>query len=226
MQGALVTGRSDAVLPAEPYADQVQCWPRDGRHIMAHYDDETIVVYQAYNSGVADYAVKHGQLGGPHFSFARMSWIKPNFLWMMYRCGWASKENQERVLGLRIGVAFFESILEAAVPSSFDADLYSGHEDWKRALQRSEVRLQWDPDHDPSGAKQERRAVQLGLRGETLRAFATTQMREVIDMTPFVHEQAHFVNSEHLLTPVERTYRPKSAAARRQVALSDDGGRA
>jgi len=24
----------------------------------------------------------------------RMTWIKPNFLWMMYRSGWASKKNQ------------------------------------------------------------------------------------------------------------------------------------
>lgn len=137
-----MTPPRDIRLPSAFHADQVQRWPRDGRHIMAHYDEETIVVYQAYNSAVADYAVKHGQLGGPHFSFTRMSWIKPNFLWMMYRCGWASKENQERVLGLRIGTDFFEAILEAAVPSSFDADLYVSHEDWKRALQRSEVRLQ------------------------------------------------------------------------------------
>lgn len=214
-----MTGRGDAVLPAEPYADQVRRWPRDGRHIMAQYDDETIVVYQAYNSGVADYAVKHGQLGGPHFSFGRMSWIKPNFLWMMYRCGWASKENQERVLGLRIGADFFESILEAAAPSSFDAGLHASHEDWKQALKRSDVRLQWDPDHDPGGARQERRAIQLGLRGEMLRAFATTQLLEVIDMTPFVHEQARRVGGAGLMTPSERPYLPKSAAARRQIGL-------
>jgi hypothetical protein len=221
MQGALVTEQGDILPPAELYTDQVRRWPRDGRHIMAHYDDASIVVYQAYNSGVADYAVKHGQLGGPHFSVARMSWVKPNFLWMMYRCGWASKENQERVLALCISTAFFDSILEAAVPSSFDADLYSSHEDWKRALENSEVRLQWDPDHDPSGARQERRAIQLGLRGQTLRAFATTQMLEVIDMTPFVREQARRVVDGQLMTPSERPYSPKSTAARRQVGLSD-----
>src|SRR5262245_28090225 len=98
---------------------------------MAHYDDVPIVVYQGYSSGVADYAVKHGQLGGPHFSFVRMSWIKPNFLWMMYCCGWATKENQERVPGLRIGLRFFDRILEAAAPSVFDAARYGDHEYWK-----------------------------------------------------------------------------------------------
>ncbi|MFT5999906.1 MAG: hypothetical protein ACI81P_002365 [Neolewinella sp.] len=39
----------------------------------------------------------HQQLGGPAFSYQRMSWIKPNFLWMMYRCGWAKKQDQERL---------------------------------------------------------------------------------------------------------------------------------
>ena len=208
-------------LPTELFDDQNRRWPSEGRHILACHDAETIVVYQAYNSGVAGYAVKHGQLGGPHFSFARMSWIKPNFLWMMYRCGWASKENQERVLALRISTAFFDSILEAAIPSSLDAELHASHEEWKRALENSEVRLQWDPDHDPSGAKQERRAIQLGLRGETLRAFATTQMLEVIAMTPFVHEQACHVADGQLMTPFERPFSPKSAAARRQLGLSD-----
>jgi len=28
-----------------------------------------------------------------------MSWIKPNFLWMMYRCGWGTKEGQQVTLG-------------------------------------------------------------------------------------------------------------------------------
>jgi len=208
-----------------PYREQVARWPRDGRHILAHYDDETVIVYQAYNRNVAEYAVRHGQLGGPHFSFARMSWIKPNFLWMMYRCGWATKENQERVLGLRIGLSFFDRILEAAVPSAFDAARYGDHGSWKAALERSEVRLQWDPDHAPSGAPEERRAIQLGLRGDILRAYATTELREVIDMTPSVHEQArHAAASPQLLrTPVERPYWPGSVAAREAIALDTVG---
>ena len=43
-----------------------------------------------------------------------MSWIKTNFLWMMYRCGWASKKNQERVLAVRITREGFETILKNA----------------------------------------------------------------------------------------------------------------
>ncbi|MEZ5957060.1 MAG: DUF4291 domain-containing protein [Hyphomonadaceae bacterium] len=202
------------------YAEQNAVWPRSGRHILAHFDEETIIVYQAYKTSTRDWSIPRGQLGGPEFSFNRMSWIKPNFLWMMYRCGWASKEAQETVLALRIERAFFESVLEQAVPSSFDATLYSDQVAWKEALASSDARLQWDPDHAPSGAVVERRAIQLGLRGQMLRTLATTALREVIDMTAFVHEQAALVATPSLLTPVERPYLPDSAAAKRQVGLA------
>lgn len=205
-------------LKTELYLEQTETWPTVGRHVLAQYDDDTIIVYQAFNSNVADYAVKHGQFGGPHYSFSRMSWIKPNFLWMMYRCGWATKENQERVLALRISRAFFDSILEQAVVSSFDPEHFADQVAWKHAIETSNVRLQWDPDHDPAGAKQARRAIQLGLRGDVQRALATTELREVVDMTPFVIEQSKAPLAS-LHTPRERPYWPASEAARCQIGL-------
>jgi hypothetical protein len=54
-------------------------WPASGKHILAHFDDESIVVYQAYRPETALYALQHGHFGGPTYSFNRMSWIKPNF---------------------------------------------------------------------------------------------------------------------------------------------------
>lgn len=44
-----------------------------------------------------------------------MSWIKTNFLWMMYRCGWCTKKNQERVLAVRITREGFDTILSKAL---------------------------------------------------------------------------------------------------------------
>ena len=55
----------------------------------------TVVVYQAFNPEIAQYAVQNQHFGGPAYNFNRMSWIKTNFLWMMYRSGWATKKNQE-----------------------------------------------------------------------------------------------------------------------------------
>jgi len=168
------------VLVTELYRDQAAGWPQEGRHILAQFDDETVVVYQAYRPAIGLFAAEHGTFGGD-FSYSRMSWVKPNFLWMMYRAGWGTKEGQEVILALRLRRTFFDSLLAAAVPSSWDQDRYAEKEEWSLAVGRSDVRLQWDPDHHPSGAKLLRRAIQLGLRGEALEAFGRSELVEVID---------------------------------------------
>jgi hypothetical protein len=80
-----------------------------------------------------------------------MSWIKPNFLWMMYRSGWGTKPDQEVTLAVRLKREAFDFILAQAVRSTFVPEVYSIHQAWKERLALSQVRLQWDPDHDPSG---------------------------------------------------------------------------
>jgi hypothetical protein len=78
-------------LVTEPYLLQTTSWPNSGRHILAQFDDESVIVYQAYRPAIGHFAAQHGYFGGPS-SLSRMSWNKPNFLWMMYRCGWVSQE--------------------------------------------------------------------------------------------------------------------------------------
>ena len=212
-----------ASIPTQPYADQAARWPTSGQHILANYDDSSIVVYQAYRASIGLYAIEHRQLGGPDFSFDRMSWIKPNFLWMMYRSGWGTKQGQEITLGLRISIDFFETLLEQAVPSTYDASMFRSDAEWKDALAASAVRSQWDPDHAPSGASLKRRALQLGLRGTALEAFAQQELLEVIDLTAFVEAQrpnAAGGSSTRLLTPAERVYVPRSVTARQRVRLT------
>jgi Domain of unknown function (DUF4291) len=197
-------------LPTARYLDQVATWPTEGRHILAHYDADTIVVYQAYRPSIGHYAIKHAAFGG-EFSYSRMSWIKPNFLWMMYRSGWGTKEGQEITLGLRLRRRFFDSILAQAVASSLNQSDQASQEDWKASLARSNVRLQWDPDHHPRGNALARRAIQLGLRGAVLEDFGKRELIEVIDMTEFVSEQRTLlsrVGVGELRTPVERVYVP------------------
>lgn len=197
-------------LATESHVAQRARWPREGEHIMAHYDETSIVVYQAWRPSTGHHAIRHGKLGGPDFSFNRMSWIKPNFLWMMYRSGWGTMPGQEVVLGLRIRRSFFDALLAQAVPSGFQPGGEQSHEAWQQAVATSSVRQQWDPDHAPSGARLQRRAIQLGLRGEVLRAYAEPELLEVIDMSGFVAEQrAHASDDNPLLhIPVERPYLP------------------
>src|ERR1700729_2363965 len=128
------------VLLTELYTEQVKIWPKTGRHILAHYDDRSVIVYQAYRPSIGRYAVQHGKFGGD-FSYSRMSWVKPNFLWMMYRSGWGTKEGQEITLALRIRTPFLDPVLAAAVPSSWDRAMFPSDDDWCAALSRSSVRL-------------------------------------------------------------------------------------
>jgi hypothetical protein len=208
-------------MKTKPYLEQLAFWPTSGRHILAQFDDRSVYVYQAYRPEIADYAVKNQQFGG-EFSFNRMSWIKPNFLWMMYRSGWASKEGQERILAIKLKRQFFDEVLRSVVPSTYDQAQYSTKESWQVAVANSEVRLQWDPDHEPMGRRVERRAVQIGLRGNALRQYGQSELLSIEDITPFVIEQrAHLVGDmSSLVTLEEHVYDPGVDAA---VALNLKG---
>ncbi len=189
------------------YLQQLQTWPQSGKHIMAQFDDDSIIVYQAYSPEIATFAIQHQYFGGA-FSYKRMSWIKPNFLWMMFRSGWASKPGQERVLAIRIRRSFFDELMKHAVASSYDPAAFSTQAAWKQAIETSDVRLQWDPDHDPAGNCMERRAVQLGLRGETLRRYGREAIVDINDVTDFVkQQQLNIANHTLLLLPAESVYR-------------------
>src|SRR6266849_463738 len=102
------------VLATEPYNEQVEVWPKTGRHILAQYDDHSVIVYQAYRPSIGRFAAEHGKFGGD-FSYSRMSWVKPNFLWMMYRCGWGQKADQQTILAVRLVRAAFDEILRQSV---------------------------------------------------------------------------------------------------------------
>jgi hypothetical protein len=203
------------------YAEQARRWPQSGRHILAQFDDETIIVYQAYRPSIGRFAVEHGRFGGD-FKYTRMSWIKPNFLWMMYRSDWGAAKGQEVVLALRLRRAFFESLLENAVASSFSSAHFEDDDEWQAALEQSEVRLQWDPDHLPNGKPCARRAIQLGLRGAALEAFGQHEIIEVIDISEFVagqREKRYAWRNGELITPTEDVFEPVSRTAAEVVGL-------
>jgi hypothetical protein len=176
-------------MKLENYTEQLKRLPLTGKQIIGRCDQDTIIVYQAFNHHIAEYATQHQKFGGPHYSFSRMSWIKPGFLWMMYRSGWANKKEQERILAITLPLEKFRIILLEATISSYSEELYATHQDWKQELERTEVRLQWDPDHDPEGNKQERKAIQLGMKGHILKQFCTEWISGIADITEFVLQE-------------------------------------
>lgn len=69
----------------------------------------------------------------------------------------------------------------------YDASLFSTIGAWNDALRRSDVRCQWDPDRDLSDRKMERRAIQLGIRGETVRRYVHEWILGIEDVTDLAH---------------------------------------
>ncbi len=202
-------------MKLQNYIKQKDSWPQSGRHILAQYDDESIIVYQAFRPEIAEYALKNQAFGG-EYSFTRMSWIKPNFLWMMYRSGWGTKLGQEYTLALRLKRDFFEKILLNAGWSSYATDRYLSHEEWKHHVQNTTVRLQWDPDHLPNGDKEARKAIQLGLKDDMLTRLNDEGIIEILNMNSLVEEQrtiAFSNNWEALKTPLESVFTPHEDAA-------------
>jgi len=209
-------------LKTEKYLTQNSQWPQKGKVILAQYDEESIVVYQAYRSSIGHFAVTHKYFGGD-FKLDRMSWIKPNFLWMMYRSGWGTKDGQEVILAITLKREAFDQILSLVVHSSFDSSRYANEKDWKYALKSSSVRLQWDPDHDPIGTKLTRKAIQLGLRNETLEKYSKEWVLDIEDISEFVKEQrsnARPTLYENLVTPKENLYLIKDPELAKRVGAS------
>jgi hypothetical protein len=185
-------------MKKEKYKEQQKRLPKEGQQIIGSMEAENIIVYQAFNNQIAAYAVANQKVGGNAYSFTRMSWIKPGFLWMMYRAGWATKENQERILKISFPLAYFKTILSQATFSSYKREFYSSEEIWRDELEKTEVRLQWDPDHDPFGNKETRKAMQIGMKGEILRKFCTVWVTKIEDISDFVEDEFKKVSSHNI----------------------------
>ena len=180
-----------------PYLEQIKEWPKEGHHIMAQYNDDRIVVYQSYRPEIGNYAAKNQYFGGA-FSLNRMTWIKPNFLWMMYRNGWGTKLGQEVVLAIHLKRLAFERYVTNAVHSTYETDIHESKEQWKTLVKESDIRLQWDPAHEPNGAKLERRAIQIGIRGEQIVRYSKEDIIEIEDISEYVREQGKLVELNQL----------------------------
>ena len=164
------------------------------KQIRAVYTADTIRVYQAYRSEIAEQAVKLGHFGDK-FSLERMTWIKPSFLWMMYRCGWAKKEGQERVLAIDIDRTGFDSMLKNAVVSSYKKELGISMDEWKAQIHSSEIRVQWDPERDIYGNPLNYRSLQLGIRGESVKKYVYEWTKNITDITDYVTKLDSLKNS-------------------------------
>ncbi|MFB0620449.1 DUF4291 domain-containing protein [Streptomyces sp. AGS-58] len=155
--------------------------------IRARHTESTVVVYQAYRSGIGRPAARTGSFPAT-WKRDRMTWIKPSFLWMMYRCGWGTKEGQETVLAVEVRREGFEWALRHACLSHYAPALHPDRAAWKRELARSPARVQWDPERDLHHNPLPYRSLQLGLGGEAAARYADEWIVGIQDVTPLAAE--------------------------------------
>lgn len=178
--------------------------------IRALYDEHTIRVYQAYSDPIADAALAHGTFVSPPFKMDRMTWIKPSFLWMMYRAGWGYKdEGQRRILAIDISREGFEWALEHSCPSRPEPSM--SPEDWTKLKADSPVRIQWDPERDLHLQPLPYRAIQIGVSGEAVPLYANQWIQKITDITDLAHAIHGLVKDDKLdqaqaRLPIERPY--------------------
>ncbi|MEU8378891.1 DUF4291 domain-containing protein [Streptosporangium sp. NPDC048865] len=159
--------------------------PKHG--IRAVHSASTITVYQAYAPEIGLPAARHGRFPAT-WRRDRMTWVKPSFLWMMYRCGWGTKEGQETVLAIEITREGFEQALCHACLSHYEHGLHPDRATWKRRLRHAPARVQWDPERDLHLRPLPYRSLQLGLSGESAHRYADEWTVAITDVTPLVHE--------------------------------------
>jgi hypothetical protein len=180
------------------------------RQVRAVYDQTTIRVYQAYNEEIARSALAAGTFVSPPFKLARMTWIKPSFLWMMYRAGWGFKdEGQARILAIDITRQGFHWALANGCPSH--PELGMDHETWTRLKDASPVRVQWDPERDLHHNPLPHRSIQIGLGPTAAQLYVGEWIQRITDVTPLAHEICGLVEAGELeragaLLPEERVY--------------------
>lgn len=180
------------------------------RQIRAFYDLNAIRVYQAFSNEIADSALKHRRFVSPPFSMTRMTWIKPSFLWMMYRSGWGLKDDgQRRILAIDITHEGFAWAVANGVASHLEESV--NPEGWRAALARSSVRVQWDPERDLHHNALPHRAIQIGLSDEAVQRYVNDWIVRISDETPnvrYIHDlvQRGDLDEAHLCLPREKPY--------------------
>lgn len=192
--------------------------------IRADYNQHTITVYQAYNDAIADVAVRDGRFGAP-FSFNRMTWIKPSFMWMMERSNWGLKKDQQHILAIRIKCTFFDTLLEQAVLTTPKAHVYPHAGIWETLFAQANVYVQWDPERSINGKKLEHRSLQLGISRNLISQFNEDAIVAIDDLTPLVRKCHNLLingktTQAKSFLPPEKIY-PVSAAARKALGMKN-----
>ncbi|MEN7551631.1 DUF4291 domain-containing protein [Rapidithrix thailandica] len=180
------------------------------QEIRASYDKELITVYQAYNQAIALPAIRNNKFEKP-FSFNRMTWIKPSYLWLMARSNWGTKSNQDYIVGIRIKRNCWEKALSMGVLTDPDKEVYANGAEWEEQFAKAKVHIQWDPERSLQGGKLQVRSIQVGISRHLIEEYNEEWIKEILDMTPLtkkinqLRKQGKYKEAKRLL-PKEQVY--------------------
>ena len=187
--------------------------------IRAHYDNDTITVYQAYPKTIALPALQQQRFRAP-FSFKRMTWSKPSYLWLMARSNWGNKPNQTHILGIAISRTAWEKALSMGVLTHPALGIYPSGRAWEAAFAEAQVHIQWDPERSLKGAKLNARSIQVGISRFLIEEFNEEWIQSITDLTPLTRKitqlrKAGNYRAAKRLLPTERHYHVEASIARR-----------
>lgn len=180
------------------------------QEIRAFYTKDTITVYQAYNSKIALPALQQQKFVAP-FSFKRMTWIKPSYLWLMARSNWGTKTNQEYILGIELKRKAWEKALSLGVLTHPDQQVYASGQEWNQAFQQAPVHIQWDPERSLRSAKLPHRSIQVGISSQLIEEYNEDWITKIINYTALtkkinaLRKQGKYKEAKRLL-PQEKIY--------------------
>lgn len=192
------------------------------RSIRASFDRDTVVVYQAYPPSIAEPSLRAGRLVAP-FSFRRMTWIKPSFLWLMARSNWGEKSGQERILAVRISRVGWEQALSLGVLTAYEPQVHRSVQAWDAAFSAATVHIQWDPERTLGGGKTQEGSIQVGLSRHIIQEFTQDWIVGLEDLTATakkiraLRDQGRSRSARRLLPP-ERPY-PVPDALRQRLGM-------
>ena len=194
------------------------------RTIRARFDRSTLTVYQAYSAPIADAALASGRFTAPSFSFQRMTWIKPSFLWLMARSNWGRRSGQERILAVRIRRDGWEEALSEGVLTAFTPGVHASVPDWDQQFQQARVHVQWDPERSLHGENLPEDSIQVGISRHLIQTFVDHWIVSVEDLTPLaarirdLRDRGRTAEARRLLPPEAPYPTPPDLARRLDIS--------
>jgi hypothetical protein len=134
------------------------------RTLLATWDADTVVVWQAHGTEVAERAVATGRFDGPAWRHDRTTRMRVSLPSLAWRTAYVEAED--------------------------DRAVYPSTATWRLAMRYASATVSWHPDRGPDGAELPWLTPRFGLRGALLDAFSREWVVGVEDHTGWLADRS------------------------------------